>query len=95
MGNFLKNPMFAAFNLVYLIREKRGMADKVWADVMELYHQKLLKGLTPLHAHSMSDVEKALRIMQTGQHIGNLVAVAKSDATVKVCPEWEVVSQYC
>lgn len=86
MANFLKNPMFAAFNLVYLIREKRDVADKVWADVMELYHQKLLKGPTPLHAHSMSHVEKALRIMQTGQHIGKLVAVAKPDATVKVCP---------
>ena len=84
MANFLKNPMFAAFNLVYLIRQKRAVADEVWADVMELYHQKSLKGPTPLHAHSMSDVEKALRIMQTGQHIGKLVAVAKPDVTVKV-----------
>ena len=90
MANFLKNPMFAAFNLVYLIRQKRAVADKVWADVMELFHQKSLKGPTPLHVHSMSDVEKALRIMQTGQHIGKLVAVAKPDVIVKVCLEWQV-----
>ena len=85
MANFLKNPMFAAFNLVYLIRQKRDVADKVWADVMKLFHQKSLKGPTPLRAYSMSDVEKALRIMQTGQHIGKLVAVAEPEATVKVC----------
>ena len=94
MANFLKNPIFTAFNLVYLIRQKRAVADKVWADVMELFHQKSLNGPTPLHVHSMSDIEKALRTMQTGQHIGKLVAVAKPDVTVKVCLEWEVVSQY-
>ena len=94
MANFLKNPMFAAFNLVYLIRQKRAVADKVWADVMELFHQKSLKGPTPLRTYSMSDVEKALRTMQTGRHIGKLVAVAEPDVTVKVCHQWEVVSQY-
>ena len=94
MANFLKNPMFAAFNLVYLIRQKRAVADKVWADVMELFHQKSLKGPTPLRAHSMSDVEKALRIMQTGRHIGKLVAVAEPDVTVKVSHHREVISQH-
>ena len=92
MANFLKNPMFAAFNLVYLIRQKRPVADKVWADVMELFHRKSLKGPTPLRTYSMSEVEKALRIMQTGRHIGKLVAVAEPDVTVKVCHSWEVFS---
>ena len=94
MANFLKNPIFAAFNLVYLIRQKRAVADRVWANVMELFHQNSLNGPTPLRAHSMSDVEKALRIMQTGQHIGKLVAVAEPEVTVKVYPEWEVISEY-
>ncbi len=87
MANFLKNPIFAAFNLVYLIRQKRDVADRVWADVMELFHRKSVKGPTPLRAYSMSDVEKALRIMQTGQHIGKLMAVAEPNVTVKVCQE--------
>ena len=85
MANFLKNPMFAAFNLVYLIRQKRSVADKVWTDVMALFREKSLKGPTPLHAYPMSDVEKVLRIMQNGQHTGKLVAVAEPDVTVKVC----------
>ena len=84
MGNFLKNPMFAAFNLVYLIRQKKDVADKVWADVMDLFRNGSCKGPTPLHAHPISDVEKALRIMQTGRHTGKLVAVADPGVTVKV-----------
>ncbi|KAL6715297.1 hypothetical protein ACLMJK_007562 [Lecanora helva] len=87
MANFLKNPMFAAFNLVYLIRQKRAVADEVWVDVMRLFHQGSLKGPTPLHVHSVSEVEKALRIMQTGQHIGKLVAVAEPNVTVKAIPQ--------
>ncbi len=85
MTNFLKNPMFAAFNLVYLIRNKRDVADKVWADVMDLFRSKSITGPTPLHAYPMSAVEDALRIMQTGKHIGKLVAVAGPGVTVKVC----------
>ena len=85
MTNFLKNAMFAAFNLVYLIRNKRDVADKVWADVMDLFRSKSITGPTPLHAYPMSAIEEALRIMQTGKHVGKLVAVAGPDITVKVC----------
>ena len=92
MANFLKNPIFTVFNLAYLFRQKNPVADKVWADVMELFRQSL-NGLTPLQVLSMH-IEKALRTMQTGQHIGKLVTVAKPDVTVKVCLEWEVISQH-
>ena len=85
MGTFLKNPTFSAFNLVYLIRQKRAVADKVWADVMDLFWHKSIRGPVPLHTHLMSNVEEALRIMQTGQHTGKLVVVAEPSVVVKVC----------
>ena len=85
MTNFLKNPLFAAFNLVYLIRNKRDVADKVWADVMDLFRSKSITGPTPLHAYPMSAVEDALRMMQTGKHVGKLVVVAGPSIIVKVC----------
>ena len=84
MTDFLKNPMVVAFNLVYLIRNKRDVADKVWADVVDLFRSKAITGPTPLHAYPMSAVEDALRIMQTGKHIGKLVAVAGPGVIVKV-----------
>ncbi|KAH9890821.1 KR domain-containing protein [Xylariomycetidae sp. FL2044] len=87
MGNFIKNPMFAAFNLVYLIRAKREVGDKVWADVISLFHKKSIKGPSPLHVHRISKVEEALRMMQTGKHMGKLVAVAGPNEIVQAIPK--------
>ncbi|KAH8799346.1 putative polyketide synthase [Xylogone sp. PMI_703] len=87
MKNFIKNPMFAAFNLVYLIRARREVGDKVWADVMDLFRSKSIKGPSPLHVHRISKVEEALRIMQSGKHMGKLVAVAEPDEVVQVTPK--------
>lgn len=87
MGNFIKNPMFAAFNLVYLIRAKREVGDKVWADVMDMFRSKKIKGPSPLHVHRISKVEEALRIMQTGRHMGKLVAVAEPNEIVQALPK--------
>nr|QTE76000.1 ScyPKS [Scytalidium album] len=86
MKNFIKNPMFAAFNFIYLVRAKREVADKVCADVMDLFRNKLIKGPSPLHVHRISKVEEALRIMQTGKHMGKLVAVSEPDEIVQTIP---------
>ncbi|KAK3361366.1 KR domain-containing protein [Lasiosphaeria ovina] len=61
-------------------------AHKVWADVMDLFRKRSIQGPSPLHVHRISKVEEALRIMQTGKHIGKLVAVAEPDEVVQAVP---------
>lgn len=84
MGQFHKNTTFSAFMLDYLIEQRPAVASKVVADVMDLFRSGAIKGPSPVHAFSICEVEKALQTMQTGGHMGKLVAVNKEGDMVKV-----------
>ncbi|RFU23814.1 hypothetical protein B7463_g12524, partial [Scytalidium lignicola] len=75
MSKFARNVTFASVNLVHLIRERPHLAAKVWADVVELFREKKLRGPTPLKTYSISELEPALRLIQSGKHLGKLVLV--------------------
>ena len=84
MHKFARNVTFAVVNLVSLVRERPQAAGKVWSKVMDLFRSKELVGPSPITAYGISDIEKALRTMQSGRHMGKLVAVARPGETVKV-----------
>ena len=84
MHKFARNVTFTVVNLVSLVRERPKIAAEVWADVMAFFRTKQLKGPFPLTIYRISEIEKALRAMQSGKHMGKLVAVAAPDDMVKV-----------
>ena len=84
MHKFARNVTFAVVNLVSLVKERPQAAARVWLKVMDLFRGKRLDGPSPITVYGISEIEKALRIMQTGKHMGKLVAVARADETVKV-----------
>ena len=84
MHKFARNVTFAVVNLVSLVRERPQAAAQVWSKVMDLFCSKKLNGPSPITAYGISDIEKALRTMQSGRHMGKLVAVARPGETVKV-----------
>jgi NADPH:quinone reductase-like Zn-dependent oxidoreductase/ubiquinone/menaquinone biosynthesis C-methylase UbiE len=83
MQKFARNVTFSAVNLVSLIRERPQIASQVWADVMDLFRRKQLKGPTPLTTYGISQLEPALRLMQSGKHLGKLVLVHQDGELVK------------
>ena len=84
MHKFARNVTFAVVNLVSLVRERPQAAAQVWLKVMNLFRAKRLDGPSPITVYGFSEIEKALRTMQTGKHMGKLVVVARADETVKV-----------
>lgn len=85
MHKFARNVTFSAVNLVSLVRERPQVAAQVWSDVMDLFRAKDLKGPSPLTVCGISELEKSFRAMQSGKHMGKLVAVPQPDEVVKVC----------
>jgi len=73
MYKFARNVTFAAVNLVSLIRERPAVAAEVWRDVMALFRNDVLRGPTPLTTYGMPQLETALRLMQSGKHLGKIV----------------------
>ncbi|KAI0009070.1 putative polyketide synthase [Xylariaceae sp. FL0662B] len=86
MYKFARNVTFTAVNLVSLIRERPEVAAQVWADVMDLFRKKELRGPTPLTPYSISQLEPAMRLMQGGKHIGKLVLTHSDGDLVKASP---------
>ena len=84
MHKFARNVTFVVVNLVSLVRERPEMAAQVWSDVMNLFRSKRLNGPSPITVFGISEIEKALRTMQSGKHMGKLVAVAQPGEMVKV-----------
>ena len=85
MAKFARNVSFSAVNLVSLIRDRPKSADAVWEAVMNLFRQKSIRPPSPIVPFGISEVEAALRTMQTGKHMGKLVIVPRPGERVEVC----------
>ncbi|KUI54262.1 Lovastatin diketide synthase LovF [Cytospora mali] len=86
MAKFAQNVTFASVNLAHLMRERPAVAAQVWSEAMKLFHEKKLRGPTPLTTYSISQLEPALRLMQSGKHVGKLVVVHGQGDMVKATP---------
>ncbi|CAG7931685.1 unnamed protein product [Penicillium olsonii] len=83
MAPFARNASFTAFNLAFTMLNDPQAARNVLIQVLDLFRDGSLRGPDPLETYSFSDLQQAFRKMQTGRHMGKLVAVVKPDDMVK------------
>lgn len=83
MSPFARNASFTAFNLAFTMRSDPQAAREVLIKVLELFASGALRGPDPLETYAFSELQQAFRKMQTGRHMGKLVAVARQDDVVK------------
>jgi acyl transferase domain-containing protein/NADPH:quinone reductase-like Zn-dependent oxidoreductase len=84
MKHFEKNVSFTGLDvpLHTNFAEKR----RIWGEIMYFYQRGEIKHPYPITMFGISEIEKAMRIMQTGKHSGKLVILPKPDEVVKVLP---------
>ncbi|OQE83792.1 hypothetical protein PENNAL_c0030G06593 [Penicillium nalgiovense] len=83
MAPFARNASFTAYNLAYTMRVDPQAARDVLVEVLSLFSHGELRGPEPLETYGFSELQQAFRKMQTGRHMGKLVAIAKPDDIVK------------
>ena len=84
MAKFAKNVSFSAVDLVSLVRDKPKLMSDVWRRVMDLLRIGSVRPPTPITTYPMSDIHKALSLMQSGKHTGKLVVVPSATDIVMV-----------
>lgn len=84
MANFSKDALFASFDLFNLLKNRRHLAHKLWADVMCLVRAKAIRGPASLLVHKFSDMETALTEREGGASIGKVVIYGEPGIAVKV-----------
>ncbi len=84
MRNFEKNVSFSGLDLP--LDSWKGERRKIWGEIMEFYRKGLIRAPLPITVFGVSEIEKALRTMQSGKHMGKLVLLPRHDEVVKVTP---------
>lgn len=84
MRNFEKNVSFTGLDLP--LDSMKGEKRKIWGKLMELYGKGAITPPLPITVFGASEMTKALRIMQSGKHMGKLVMMPRDDEKVKVAP---------
>lgn len=85
MGTFARGVRFEALELSYMRIMNPERLDDLWAGMIE---SVLGRGLelkkTPIKSFSVSQIEEALRFMQSGKHIGKLIIEYHAEDVVRV-----------
>jgi NADPH:quinone reductase-like Zn-dependent oxidoreductase/SAM-dependent methyltransferase len=84
MAPFARNVSYIAVDLVTFLEDRPAHGKRIWNEVMELVRGGHVHAPQPISIYAMADVEKALRIMQSGKHMGKLVLVPTEDDKAKV-----------
>ena len=84
MYPFRKNAAFLAVDLDHMYAERRSKFRDSMAVVMGMIEKQKLRTARPLKVFPVSEVEEAIRYMQSGKHIGKVVVEFSEDALVQV-----------
>ncbi|KAG6007018.1 Type I Iterative PKS [Claviceps lovelessii] len=83
MRRFESNALFSSVDLTVLAAERPRIMGKVMKAVMAAMELQKIGPIHPITVMNISDVEKALRLLQGGKTMGKLVLSHKADDQVK------------
>lgn len=84
MEKFLESVSFSAVDLGVLSDRKPQIFKRVLTDVIEMYNDNTIRLISPITVFPMSQIQQAMRQMQSGRHTGKIVIEATSDSLVQV-----------
>ncbi|KAH8803554.1 hypothetical protein F5884DRAFT_888903, partial [Xylogone sp. PMI_703] len=88
---FMKNISFIGVNLVHIIQERPQLMHSLLKDIMSLRAKGVIVPIQPVTRMSLTNIEDAFRMMQSGKHIGKIVLTVDDEAVVpQVIPRREI-----
>ena len=87
MEPFRNNVMFASVDLVHIYESQPRLAQYILEESAKLFFSERIKPARPIVEYDFQDVEKAMRLMQQGRHMGKIVLVSRPESLVSVMPD--------
>lgn len=84
MEKFLDSVTFAGVDLSMVETSKPQLFKRILTDVVRMYKDNIFRRITPVTVFPISEIQKAMRQMQSGKHTGKIVIEATSDSIVQV-----------
>ncbi|KAK7709765.1 Type I Iterative PKS [Diaporthe eres] len=82
---FTRNLSFSSIDMIAWERGKREEISRALKHVMSLLETKDIRLIGPISTYPIPDIERAFRVMQSGQHVGKIVATVAEGDLVPVC----------
>ena len=84
MGKFLDSVSFSAVDLTMVATSKPSLFKRMLTDVVRMYSDNKIRRITPTTVFPISELQNAMRQMQSGEHAGKIVIEATGDSIVQV-----------
>ncbi|KAL9127721.1 MAG: hypothetical protein Q9217_003451 [Psora testacea] len=84
LSPFARSATYAGFDILQYIEYKGRVVHHALTNITRLCQEQVIRPANPITLYSISDMEKAMRQMQGGSHIGKLVLVPGTADQVKV-----------
>ncbi|KAG6355609.1 hypothetical protein INS49_003571 [Diaporthe citri] len=81
---FTRNLSFSSIDMIAWERGKREQISRALKHVMSLLETNAIRLIGPISTYPMPDIERAFRVMQSGQHVGKIVATVAGEDLVPV-----------
>nr|ALQ32938.1 putative polyketide synthase [Fusarium sacchari] len=86
MRPFIRHISFASLDVLHMTRGKGPDVRRILTEIARLKQRNVITPVDPLTSYPISDITKAFRLMQTGQHTGKIVVSTGQQQKVEVQP---------
>ncbi|KAL8698413.1 MAG: hypothetical protein Q9224_001862 [Gallowayella concinna] len=86
MNQFLQSVTFAGVDLGVFGQNRPLAFHRVLSEMVDLHSRKVLESIKPLNVFPISEMQKAMRMMQSGKHIGKIIINCTGDQVVQALP---------
>ncbi|KAH8691692.1 reducing type I polyketide synthase [Phaeosphaeriaceae sp. PMI808] len=84
MHTFTKSASFSSVDLTMVMQQKNTIGQRLLTDVMNMFVEKKFQVSYPLHVYKLSEVEEAVRAMQSGTRSGKIVVEVHSKDSLPI-----------
>ncbi|KAL8824682.1 MAG: hypothetical protein Q9191_004887 [Dirinaria sp. TL-2023a] len=84
MSPFTRNISFFAVDLLQIQQFKGKVVARALKNILGMINEGSIQPVAPITVYSISDLEKALRSMQAGKHLGKIVVAPREGDLIKV-----------
>ncbi|PKY08441.1 fatty acid synthase S-acetyltransferase [Aspergillus campestris IBT 28561] len=88
---FDRNVSFTAVDMGVFARDRPKLMQDLFSNVFGLFENGLAKPTIPIKRYSVSDVEAAFLMLQSGRSIGKVVVSLRKESMIKVSPATRMV----
>ncbi|KAL8815028.1 MAG: hypothetical protein Q9223_005803 [Gallowayella weberi] len=86
MNKFLDSVTFAGVDLGVFGQNRPQAFKQMLTEMVDMHSSKLLDSIKPLNVFPISNMQQAMRMMQSGKHIGKIIIDCSGDQVVQALP---------